>query len=115
MAALLLENLHPDAARRLEDEGYREIKVSLKAHDVAMSSHSMDGVLACFAPDVVLMGSGPGELWTGTDETKEAYTKFFEGFDKGEHDFHYNYKFGGLSADMGWLVVSGEVNGKKEG
>jgi uncharacterized protein (TIGR02246 family) len=91
------------------------IRAVFKAHDVAMTGHNLDGALACFAPDAVLMGSGPGELWSGTEEIKEAYTNFFKGYDKGEQDFHYNHRFGGLSSDMGWLVVSGEVNGKKDG
>jgi uncharacterized protein (TIGR02246 family) len=93
----------------------KAIRAVFKAHDDAMTNHNLEGVLATMAPNAVIMGSGPGELWSGKDEIKEAYGKFFEGFDKGEQDFHYNFKFGGLSSDMGWLVVSGEVNGKKDG
>ncbi len=91
------------------------IKAVFKAHDEAMGNHDMEGVLALFAPKAVMMGSGPGELWSGTNEIKEAYGKFFEGFDKGKQDFHYNFRFGGLSTDMGWLVASGEVTGEKDG
>ena len=91
------------------------IRAVFKAHDDAMTTHNLEGVLATLSPKAVIMGSGPGELWSGTDEIKVAYGKFFEGFDKGEQDFHYNFKFGGLSSDMGWLVASGEINGKKDG
>jgi len=101
--------------KKADNPELEAIRAVFKAHDAAMGSHDMDGVIACFAPDGVMMGSGPGELWSGTEEIKEAYTKFFEGFDKGEQDFHYNHRFGGLTTDMGWLVVSGEVNGKKDG
>ena len=101
--------------KKADNPELEAIRAVFKAHDAAMTGHDMKGALACFAPDGVLMGSGPGELWSGTEEIKAAYEKFFEGFDKGEQDFHYNHKFGGLSSDMGWLVASGEVNGKKDG
>ncbi len=91
------------------------IRAVFKAHDAAMTKQDLEGVLATLSPKAVIMGSGPGELWAGTEEIKMAYGKFFEGYDKGEQEFHYNFKFGGLSSDMGWLAASGEVNGKKDG
>ena len=92
-----------------------KIRALLKMHDDAMTSHNLKGVLATFAPKAVIIGSGPGELWSGVEEIKVAYENFFEGFDKGEQDFHYNFRFGGLSSEMGWLVAAGEIKGKKDG
>jgi hypothetical protein len=37
---------------------------------------------------------------------------FFEGFDKGEQKFEYQFKIGGVTADMGWLMASGNVTGR---
>ena len=98
-----------------ENPELEKIRALLKMHDDAMTSHDLKGVLATFAPKAVIIGSGPGELWSGQEEIKDAYQHFFEGFDKGKQDFHYNHKFGGLSADMGWLVASGEIKGTKAG
>lgn len=92
-----------------------KIKAVLKAHDDAMTSHNLKGVLAVFAPEAVVMGTGPGEVWSGHGEIKEAYEHFFADFDKGQQDFTYHVRFGELSAAMGWLLVSGEVKGKKGG
>ncbi len=92
-----------------------QIKAVLKAHDAAMTSQDLDGILAVMAPKAVIMGSGPGEVWSGPAEIKEAYTHFFADFDKGEQDFHYNVIFTGLSSEMGWIMASGEVKGKKDG
>jgi hypothetical protein len=61
------------------------------------------------------MGSGPGEIWSGPDEIKLAYQHFFEGFDKGEEKFEYQFRIGGATSDMGWLMASGNVTGKKDG
>ncbi|MES2707704.1 MAG: SgcJ/EcaC family oxidoreductase [Verrucomicrobiota bacterium] len=92
-----------------------KLRAVLKAHDDALTSHNLEGVLAVFAPKGVVMGTGPGEVWSGHDEIKEAYTHFFADFDKGQQDFTYHVRFGELSSGMGWLVASGEVKGKKGG
>lgn len=92
-----------------------KIRAVLKAHDDALTSHNLEGVLAVLAPKAVIMGTGPGEVWSGQDEIREAYTHFFADFDKGQQDFTYHVRFGELSSEMGWLVASGEVKGKKSG
>lgn len=92
-----------------------KIRAVLKAHDEAMTSHNLEGVLAVLAPTAVIIGTGPGEIWSTPEEIKEAYKNFFTDFDKGQQDFTYYVKHGELSAAMGWLVVSGEVKGKKDG
>jgi uncharacterized protein (TIGR02246 family) len=92
-----------------------QIKAVLKAHDDATTHHNIDGILAVMAPKAVIMGTGPGEIWSGPDEIKDAYTHFFADFDKGQQDFTYDVRFGGLSAEMGWLMTSGEVKAKKDG
>ncbi len=60
-------------------------------------------------------GTGPGEVWSTPEEIKDAYEHFFTGFDKGQQEFDYRFKRGGLGADMGWLMASGEIKGKKDG
>ena len=98
-----------------ENPALEVIRAVFKAHDDAMTKHDVEGVLATMAPNAVIMGTGPDEIWSGAEEIKEAYRHFFEGYDKGQQDFHYNFKFGGLSSEMGWLAVSGEINAKKDG
>jgi uncharacterized protein (TIGR02246 family) len=92
-----------------------KIRSLLKAHDDAMTSHDLKGVLATLATKAVIIGTGPGEIWSGPDEIKDAYEHFFQGYDKGQQDFTYHVKFGELSPQMGWLMASGEVKGKKDG
>ena len=92
-----------------------QIRALLKAHDEAFTSHDMKGVLAIFTEKAAVMGSGPGEIWSGPDEIKVAYEHFFEGFDKGEQKFEYQFRIGGVTPEMGWLMASGNVTGKKDG
>ena len=92
-----------------------KIKDLLGAHDKAMTDHDIEAVLATFADDAMVMGTGPGEMWSGKEELKEAYGHFFMVFDAGKQDFEYNYRQGRLSSEMGWLMASGTVKGNKDG
>jgi hypothetical protein len=71
--------------------------------------------MACLTEKAAIMGTGPGEIWSGPDEIKVALQHFFEGFDKGEQKFDYQFRIGGVTPDMGWLMASGNVTGKKDG
>jgi ketosteroid isomerase-like protein len=105
----------PAAEPKAGNPEQEAIRAVLRAHDDALTNHDLKGVLATMTPKTVIMGCGPGEIWSGTAEIKDAYQHFFEGFDKGHQVFHYNFRFGGLSSEMGWLGVSGEISGQKDG
>jgi len=92
-----------------------QIRALLQAHDEAFTKHDLNGVMACFTEKAAIMGSGPGEIWSGPAEIKVAYEHFFEGFDKGEQKFEYQFRIGGVTSEMGWLMTAGNVNGKKDG
>ena len=91
------------------------IRARLKAHDDAMTNHDLKGVMATLTEKASIMGTGPGEMWVGLEEIKDAYEHFFEGYDKGQQEFEYKFKHGGLSSDMGWLMASGNIKAKKSG
>ena len=97
-----------------ENPEVEPIRALLKAHDEAFTNQDMNGVLACFTKTAAIMGSGPGEIWSGRDEIKVAYEHFFQGFDKGQQKFEYQFRIGGLTSDMGWMMTSGNVTGKKD-
>ena len=90
-----------------------QIRALLRAHDEAFTNHDLKGVMACLTEKAAIMGTGPGEVWSGPDEIKVAYEHFFEGFDKGEQKFEYQFKIGGVTSEMGWLMTAGNVKGKR--
>lgn len=92
-----------------------QVRALLQAHDKAFTNQDLNGVIACFTEKAAIMGSGPGEIWSGPDEIKVAYQHFFDGFDKGEQKFEYQFRIGGLTPEMGWMMTSGNVSGKKGG
>src|SRR5436190_1710116 len=91
------------------------IRALLKAHDDAMTNHDLKGVMATLSEKAAIMGSGPGEMWVGPAEIKDAYEHFFQGYDKGQQEFEYKFKIGDLGSDMGWLMASGNIKAKKDG
>jgi ketosteroid isomerase-like protein len=92
-----------------------QIRALLRAHDEAFTNHDLNGIMACLTKKAAIMGSGPGEIWSGPDEIKVAYEHFFEGFDKGQQKFEYQFRIGGVTPEMGWMMTAGNVNGKKDG
>ncbi len=113
-AAAASSNLNAEE-KAVQNPELAKIREVLKAHDDATTSHDLSAVMAVLAPKAVIMGTGPGELWTGEEDLKMAYGNFFKDYDKGEQDFIYHVVNGGLSAEMGWIVASGDIKGKKDG
>jgi uncharacterized protein (TIGR02246 family) len=103
------------AAEKEENPELEEVRALLKAHDEAMKEQNLEKVVSLFAKKSAMLGTGPGEVWKGPEEIKDAYEHFFKDFDKGEQGFEYQFKIGGLGADMGWLMASGNIKGKKDG
>jgi len=91
------------------------IRALLEAYDKAFTNHDLDGVMASLSEKCAIMGTGPGEIWSGPDEIKGAHEHFFDGFDKGEQHFEYEFNIGGVTSEMGWMLTSGNVTGKKDG
>lgn len=72
-------------------------------------------MLATLTPKAVI-GTGPGEVWSGPEEIKDAYEHFFQGYDKGQQDFTYHVKFGELFSRDGLAGGLGQGDkGKKDG
>jgi uncharacterized protein (TIGR02246 family) len=92
-----------------------DVRKLLAAHDKALTNHDLTGVMASLADDAAVMGTGPGEMWSGTEELKLAYEHFFMVFDKGEQEYEAAFMHGALADDMGWAMTSGTVKGKKDG
>jgi len=115
IAAVATLNAPAQAEDKAENPQLDAVRALLKAHDEAMTNHDLKGVMATLADKASIMGSGPGEMWVGADEIKDAYEHFFQGYDKGQQEFEYKFKHGGLGTDMGWLMASGNVKAKKDG
>src|SRR5499427_3441785 len=91
------------------------IRALLKAYDTAFTNQDLSGVMATLSDKAAIMGSGPGEIWSGADEIKAAHQKLFEGFDARQQGFDYEFNIGQVMSDSGWMLTSGNVTGTKGG
>src|SRR5580700_7104912 len=91
-AAVALPPTASAQASAAENPELEQIGALLDAYDEAFANHDLDGIIACLSEKAAIMGTGPGEIWSGPDEIKVAYEHFFEGFDKGEQKFEYQFR-----------------------
>jgi ketosteroid isomerase-like protein len=113
--AVALGSTASAADAKPENPELAAVHALLKTHDEAMTNHDLKGVTATLTEKAAIMGSGPGEMWVGPAEIKDAYEHFFQGYDKGQQEFEYKFKVGNLASDMGWLMASGNIKAKKDG
>ena len=98
-----------------ENPELEPIRALLKAYDTAFTNHDLNGVMATLSDKAAIMGSGPGEIWSGPDEIKAAHQKLFEGFDAKQQGFDYEFNIGQVMSDAAWMLTSGNVTGTKGG
>ena len=105
----------PEGEAEAENPELEPIRALLKAYDTAFTNHDLNGVMATMSEKAAMMGTCPGEIWSGADEIKAAHKHLFEGFDAGKQSFDYEFDIGQVSSDTGWMLTSGNVTGTKEG
>lgn len=90
------------------DPVIEEIKAILRLHDAAINKQDMKAVIGLYAdnPDVVLMGTGPGEFWRGRAAVEETYQEFFRDLKAGSFQHECPDVSAGYDGNIAWLVAS---------
>jgi ketosteroid isomerase-like protein len=85
-----------------------EIVNLLQQHDDAMNHQDLEGLLALYSPGpkTVILGTGPGERYQGTDEIRAAYLEFFKDFDKGTQSRECYWKDGDINGNSAWIAAN---------
>jgi ketosteroid isomerase-like protein len=95
------------------DESAEPIKSLLATHNKAFTAHDMKGVLATLSPSIAMLGTGPGEIWSGHKEVADAYQHFFADFDPGKQSFEMLWSDSGVNGDIAWLATENKVTMSK--
>ena len=76
-------------------------------HDKALSEHNLDGVMSTYSKThpIILMGTGPGERWTGEEEIADAYSHFFMDFDQGTLSTECTWHSISVQGDLAWIMA----------
>jgi uncharacterized protein (TIGR02246 family) len=94
-----------------------EIAATLQKHDNAMNQQDLDTVMSLYAPEgnTVMLGTGPGENWVGKNEIRDAYSHFFQDYDKGTLSSDCFWKTGDVQGDTAWLTAMCKIVDSKRG
>jgi len=82
LSVALVLAVAPGLAAGADSGETAEIDQMLQAYRQAFNNKDIDGVMGFYAPDAILMGTGPGERYDGTEGIREAYLQFFQASDK---------------------------------
>jgi uncharacterized protein (TIGR02246 family) len=85
-----------------------ELRTVLRQHDEAMNKHDLKAVLALYvdAPNIAMMGTGPGEFWRGREAVENAYQAFFADFKAGSMSYECPERAAGKHGDVAWFASS---------
>lgn len=85
-----------------------EIRAVLESHDRALGEKNLDALMETFAPasNTVVLGTGPGERWVGTQEIRAAYTEMFKDYDPGTMSVTCDWKTGKSDGATAWLAAT---------
>jgi ketosteroid isomerase-like protein len=94
-----------------------EVKELLAKHDKALNDKSLDAVMATFSfnPNTVVLGTGQGERFVGTQAIKDAYTEIFKDYDTGTLVSNCDWKTGGADGMMAWLAATCQMSDSMKG
>ena len=108
----------PALAQEVNAQALENIKAMLEKHDKALNQQDLKALMETFAvdPKIVVMGTGPGEIWVGQAAIEDAYKHFFADFEAGSMTTNCPWKMGDINGDLAWLMAACEVSDKpKEG
>ena len=86
----------------------KEIKDFVQKYHQAFQAKDIDAIMAMYAKDAVLMGTGPGERFVGQEEIRGAYNEYFKAFDKEESTLTW-YKADNRG-DVVWAAGMSHIN-----
>jgi len=100
-------------ATTLENDGGETaegVRSAMQSYIKAFQAKDIDGVMAVFAdaPNTVMMGTGPDEIWLGKDDIRTAHNAFFTNFEKqtSENTLVSVGANGGAAWLTGYIVVT---------
>ena len=112
--ALMFLSAAPCLAENAGDVLKGKVTALLEKHDAAVAAQDVSGVMKTYVsgPHTFLMGTGPGEIYRGTEGVEKAYSQFFTRFAKGALSFSYHWVSAGSRGDMAWFAAEGSAKGK---
>lgn len=106
----------PGLAKQKASGPHSGVQAAIEAHNRALNSHDLKGVMAAYAAgqNIVLMGTGPGEYYVGEDAIGGAYNQFFTKFEPNTLNFKSDVVTFGSRGNVAWFAVSTSIEGSAQ-
>lgn len=103
----------PCAAKQGDTNVNADVKAVVEQHNKAFNAQDLKGVMDTYAsgPNVVLMGTGPGESYVGEEAIGGAYNQFFNRFDANTLSFKYDWGLAASRGNFAWFAVTTNMEG----
>ncbi len=94
-----------------------DVKTVVEQHNKSFGAQDLKGVMDTYAssPEVVLMGTGPGEVYVGDEAIGGAYGQFFNRFDANTLNFSYDWALAASTGNFAWFAVTTTISGAVKG
>ncbi|MBF0498355.1 MAG: nuclear transport factor 2 family protein [Deltaproteobacteria bacterium] len=98
----------PCLAQQGGDKIGPDIKALVEQQDKAFNAQDINGIMATYSsgPEIVVMGTGPGETYLGKQGIESAYSQFFNSFKAGELTTTYDWVSTSSKGDVAWFAVT---------
>jgi ketosteroid isomerase-like protein len=85
-----------------------ELRAVLRQHDEALNQHNLEAIMALYvdAPNIAMMGTGPGEFWRGREAVESAYQAIIDDFKAGSMSYECPESSAGKHGDVAWFASS---------
>lgn len=110
----------PCFAQQRETRAAGPIKALLEQHNQALSAQDLKGIMETYAadPNIVLMGTGPGEVYVGEEAIGGAYNQFFSRFEAKTLTYSTDVAASAIKGSTAWFAatvrIEGIVNNEKK-
>ena len=105
------------AQQATESKEMDAVKQAMQKHDEALNKQDLAALMDTYASNanIVLMGTGPGEIWVGKQNIEETYKHFFKDFKAGSLKHDCLWSLGNQQDNVAWFSASCQMQdvGKK--
>ena len=102
------------AQQATESKETAAIKEAIQKHDEALNKQDLAALMDTYASnaDIVLMGTGPGEVWVGKQNIEDTYKHFFKDFKAGSLKHDCPWSMSDQKDNVAWFAASCQMRSR---
>lgn len=111
MVLVSLALVSPSLAKRGGTNVTEDVKAVVERYNKALNAQDLKAVMDTFSsdPNIVLMGTGPGESYVGEEAIGGAYNQFFSAFDANSLNFNTEWIVTASRGNFAWFAATTTV------